>query len=117
MTCRLIMAENEQSPITPEDIIKDELIKERNFGEFENKLVSEYQAMIKEANPDCKMNFFDYTPESGESRETVRNRARKFLTVCIFKSLQWLHVLHFFKASFPTINRGKKSTFHQQYYK
>ena len=103
MTCRLIMAENEQSPITPEDIIKDELIKERNFGEFENKLVSEYQAMIKEANPDCKMNFFDYTPESGESRETVRNRARKFLTVCIFKSLQ--------------LSSNKKSIFHQQYYK
>ena len=64
-------------------IFQDELIKERNFGEFENKLVSEWQAMVKAASPNSEnMNFFDFTPETGESRETVRNRARKFLKVC-----------------------------------
>ena len=40
--------------------------------------------MVKAANPNSEnMNSFDYTPETGESRETVRNRARKFLKVCI----------------------------------
>ena len=83
-TCQLIVDENKSPAITSEQIIQDELIKERNFGEFENKLVSEWQAMVKAANPNSEnMNFFDFTPETGESRETVRNRARKFLKVCI----------------------------------
>ena len=73
------------------------MIKERNFGEFENKLVSEYQAMVKAANPNSEnMNFFDYTPETGESRETVRNRARKFLKVCIVLFIQGRHDIHTF---------------------
>ena len=83
-TCQIIVDENKSPAITSEQIIQDELIKERNFGEFENKLVSEWQAMVKAANPNSEnMNFFDFTPETGESRETVRNRARKFLKVCI----------------------------------
>ena len=79
-TCQLIMEENQSSAITSEDIIKDELIKERSFGEFENKLVCEYEAVVKAENPNFKI--YDYTPKTGESRETVRNRARKFLQVC-----------------------------------
>ena len=79
-TCQLIMEENQSSAITSEDIIKDELIKERSFGEFENKLVCEYEAVVKAENPSFKI--YDYTPKTGESRETVRNRARKCLQVC-----------------------------------
>ena len=81
-TCQLIMEENQSSAITSEDIIKDELIKERSFGEFENKLVGEYEAIVKAENPNPNFKFYDYTPKTGESRETVRNRARKFLQVC-----------------------------------
>ena len=92
-TCQLIVNENKSPAITSEQIIQDELIKERNFGEFENKLVSEYQAMVKAANPNSEnMNFFDFTPETGESRETVRNRARKFLKVCNTFSIRGRHI-------------------------
>ena len=77
------MEENQSSAITSEDIIKDELIKERSFGEFENKLVGEYEAIVKAENPNPNFKFYDYTPKTGESRETVRNRARKFLQVCL----------------------------------
>ena len=65
------------------------MIKERNFGEFENKLVSERQAMVKAANPNSEnMNFFDFTPKTGESRETVRKRAREFLTTVVAKNVE-----------------------------
>ena len=52
-------------------------VKERSFGVMENKLVSEFQALAEEAK--CK-NWINYVPEGAESREKVRNRARKFLT-------------------------------------
>ena len=43
---------------------------------------------MKAANPNSEnMNFFDFTPETGESRETVRNRARKFLKVCMYSGV------------------------------
>ena len=88
-TCQIIVDENKSPAITSEQIIQDELIKERNFGEFENKLVSERQAMVKAANPNSEnMNFFDFTPKTGESRETVRKRAREFLTTVVAKNVE-----------------------------
>ncbi len=52
---------------------------ERNFGAFENKLLSELEEVAKKEN----IRWLDYVPEGGETRDTVRERARNFLMVTI----------------------------------
>ena len=76
-TCKLILSQSKTCADLVDHVIEDKLISERNFGEFENKLVSEYEAIAKAAN----VKMIDYNPEKGETRETVRNRARKFIQV------------------------------------
>ena len=49
----------------------DELIKERNFGEFENKLVGEYEAIVKAENPNFKI--YDY-PSTANPNPNVAHR-------------------------------------------
>ena len=78
-TCQLILNENVSSPITSGDIEQDKMIKERHFGKAENTLITEYEEIAKAANK----RMFDFTPEDGESREDVRNRARAFLKVLL----------------------------------
>lgn len=76
-TCQLILDENENASVNSNDVVQDQLIKERSFGEFENTLVDDYAAIAKAKGK----SMIDYNPEKGESREDVRNRIRKFLKV------------------------------------
>ena len=77
-TCQLIMEQNDASSI--ENIIEDARIRERSFGEFENKLVSEFETKAKEAG---FKRWIDFSPDNGETREVVRERAREFFNVNI----------------------------------
>ena len=70
------MEQNDASSI--ENIIEDSRIRERCFGEFENKHVSEYENKAKEAG---FKSWIDFSPENGETREVVRGRAREFFNV------------------------------------
>ena len=72
------MEQNDASSI--ENIIEDARIRERSFGEFENKLVSEFETKAKEAG---FKRWIDFSPDNGETREVVRERAREFFNVNI----------------------------------
>jgi broad specificity phosphatase PhoE len=76
-TCKNIMDANEVSGV--KDIKKDKRVRERHFGELENRPFIEYLDKAKEGN----INTFDYTPEGGETLEVVRKRAKDFFLVII----------------------------------
>merc|ERR1712156_706214 len=66
-TCQLILEENQRSAISGEDVKKDKLLRERNFGIFEGKsydLVAEFRKKYGEYHP----------IENGESGVDVENR-------------------------------------------
>ena len=83
-TCQLIMEQNDASSV--ENIIEDPRIRERSFGEFENKLVSEFENKAKEAG---FKRWIDFSPENGETREVVRERAREFFNVNILSYIYY----------------------------
>jgi len=71
-TCQLILEENQASDIFAENIKKDKLLRERNFGIYEGEsyaLASEFKEKHGE----------DFAPENGESGPEVENRASEFL--------------------------------------
>ena len=71
-TCQLILEENQRSTIFGEDVKKDKLLRERNFGVFEGKsydLVAEFREKYGEYHP----------IENGESGVDVENRIHEFL--------------------------------------
>jgi len=70
-TCEHIIEQNKVSNISVGDIIKDERLREQNFGKFENMPVSKWIEMAMEAKIDPP----DFTLESAESPTDVRNRA------------------------------------------
>jgi broad specificity phosphatase PhoE len=74
-TCKKIMDVNEVSGV--KDIKKDKRVRERHFGDFENRPIIEYSDKAKENN----IKAFDFTPEGGETREVVRQRAKEFFLV------------------------------------
>jgi broad specificity phosphatase PhoE len=59
-TCQIILAENKKSSINSEHIIKDELLREQNFGIFENESYDVENAAVKKYGA-------NFTPENGES--------------------------------------------------
>ena len=72
-TCQLILEENQASDISAENIKKDKLLRERNFGILEGEiydLVSEFQKNVF---------LHDLAPENGESGIEVENRGSEFL--------------------------------------
>lgn len=77
LTCQLILSKNEVSGIQVDEILQDQLIRERNFGQFEDKLVTEYEDECAAVN----MKKYEYTPKNGESRDQVKSRAKDFIQV------------------------------------
>ena len=59
-TCQLILGENKKSSINVEHIIEDELLREQNFGIFENESYDVENAAVKKYGA-------NFTPENGES--------------------------------------------------
>ena len=85
------MEQNDASSV--ENIIEDSRIRERSFGEFENKLVSEFENKAKEAG---FKRWIDFSPENGETREVVRERAREFFNVIYFPIyIITYHIVHY----------------------
>ena len=80
-TCQYIIEGNKRSKISVNDIIEDELIKERDFGELENLLFSQFVSMAKKAN----LELSDVDPARGESLLQVRERGRAFLINKVIK--------------------------------
>ena len=79
-TCSYIMDENNKSSkVSSNDIIEDELLRERHFGEFENCYFSGTMAMTKGK----LIMDMTYKPNGGESDKDVRDRAQTFLNVII----------------------------------
>ena len=70
-TCRYIIDENVSSTLSSDDIIVDKLLRERNFGEFENVPFAAVGLPKLLAGK----------PIGGESDEDVKERARAFLKV------------------------------------
>ena len=71
-TCQLVLEENQRSAISVENVKKDKLLRERNFGVFEGKsydLVAEFREKYGEYHP----------IENGESGVEVENRIHEFL--------------------------------------
>ena len=71
-TCQLILKENQTSPVSCENIEKDKLLRERNFGFLEGKGYDEVIEFVKKYGEDI-------TAETGESGGEVEARAREFL--------------------------------------
>jgi len=82
-TCELILKENNASKINSENIVQDERIKEQHFGEFENAKLGDFIAAAIKANA----NPYEFSSESMESSETVKNRAAEFFHSVISKSV------------------------------
>ena len=80
-TCQLILGENRNSNVTSSDIIKDARIKEQGFGIFENHTLNVFLEAAAKAN----VNPYEFCPESMESSEDVKNRAREFISSFIKK--------------------------------
>ena len=71
-TCEIILEENQNSPMNAENIIKDKLLKERNFGVLEGESYDIIPSIIEK-------NGEGFVPENGESGISVQDRARQFL--------------------------------------
>ena len=63
------------------DIKEDGQIREKHFGKYEDIPISDFVEMAKLAN----MNPYDFTPETGETDESLENRTRAFLKDAIEK--------------------------------
>ena len=72
-TCRIILDENTNSPnINAENVVKEKLLKERNFGVLEGESYDIIPSIIEK-------NGEGFVPENGESGFSVQDRSRQFL--------------------------------------
>jgi len=71
-TCQIILEENQKSTTSVENIKQVKLLREFNFGVFEDKSEAEFRAQ-KEKYGD------GFVPENGEGSSDVQNRAREFM--------------------------------------
>jgi len=71
-TCQIILKENINSSINAENVIKEKLLKERNFGVLEGESYDIIPSIIEK-------NGEGFVPENGESGNSVQDRSRQFL--------------------------------------
>jgi len=71
-TCQIILEENQKSTISAENIKQEKLLREFNFGVFEDKPTSDFKA-------EKQKHETEFAPENGEGPWDVQNRAREFL--------------------------------------
>ena len=70
-TCQIILDQNQANSVMAENIEKDKLLREKHFGVFEGQTSMEWRAEKGTIG-------VDFTPENGESDETLQNRGKEF---------------------------------------
>ena len=74
-TCQIILDQNQANSVRAENIKQEKLLREKHFGVFEGQASIEWKAEKGTIG-------VDFTPENGESKETLHNRGKE-----IFQSI------------------------------
>ena len=86
-TCQIILDQNQANSVRAENIKQEKLLREKHFGVFEGQALIEWKAEKGTIG-------VDFTPENGESEETLQNRGKEFFQSAVKETALMAHRVH-----------------------